>query len=61
MTTIKVKMENTESGRYPGFFKGTGQFHCLEGHKYDVPEKLARSWIDQGVARRVPKTKKESS
>ena len=52
---MKVKMLNTESGRYPGF--DNGQFHCLVGHEYEVPDKLATAWVKQRIAKKVKMVK----
>lgn len=54
-----VKMLNTESGRHPGF--DTGSYHLLEGHEYEVPDKLAKAWIAQGICKKVRTAPKESS
>ena len=52
MNMKKVKMLNTETGRYPGFGP-TGQYHLLVGHEYEVPEDLGEAWVRQGVAEAV--------
>ena len=52
MKMKKVKMLNTETGRYPGFGP-TGQFHLLKGHEYEVPEDLGEAWVRQGQAEAV--------
>jgi len=54
---MRVKMKNTESGRHPGF--DNGQYHCLVGHEYEVPEKLARAWVAQGIAAKVKPAKEK--
>lgn len=51
---IRVKMNNTESGRHADF-GDNGQFHCLSGHEYDVPTDLGLAWIDQEIASEVKK------
>lgn len=55
MKTIRLRMRETQSGMFPGFFAGTGQFHCRLGHEYDVPEELALAWLrkDPPAAERV--------
>lgn len=57
MKTVRVEMLQTESGRHPWF--PTGGYHCLLGHKYDVPKPLADAWLaaDPPVAKKVPKRK----
>lgn len=52
MTTTRLKMKNTESGRHAEFGP-TGQYHCLVGHQYDVPADLAKAWVRDGVATKV--------
>lgn len=48
MTTKRIKMLKSETGRYPGL--GTGSYHCRTGEEYDVPVKLADAWITKGIA-----------
>ena len=54
MNTIRVKMNNTESGRHADF-GSIGTYHCTVGNEYDVPADLAQAWIDAGVAMRTKK------
>lgn len=54
MKTIRLTMKTTESGRHADFGP-TGQYHCLAGHSYDVPEDLAKSWIRAGIATKAKK------
>ena len=49
---MRVKMNNTESGLHPDF-NDIGQYHCLKGHEYDVPDDLAQAWVAQGIATKV--------
>lgn len=53
--TTRVVMLRTETGRWPGFFAGTGQYHCRKDQTYDVPTALARAWVERSnpVAKRV--------
>ena len=51
---MKVRMLRTESGRYDGFDQtGTGSYHCLTGHEYDVPDALGAAWVKANVAKKV--------
>jgi hypothetical protein len=52
MKMTRVRMLNTETGRYPGFGP-TGQYHVLVGHEYEVPEDLGEAWVRQGQAEAV--------
>lgn len=58
--TTRVTMLNTESGRAPGFGEN-GQYHCRAGHEYEVPSRLAASWVAQGIAKLVRKKLKPQS
>lgn len=49
MSTIRVKMNNTESGRHADFGP-IGTYHCTVGNEYDVPADLAEVWIAAGIA-----------
>lgn len=53
---MKVRMLNTETGRYPGFGP-TGQYHLYKGHEYEVPEDLGEAWVRQGQAAAVEATR----
>lgn len=55
---MKVKMLRTESGRHPEYGT-TGQYHCLTGHEYEVPDELGKAWVKGGVATKVRAPKKE--
>lgn len=54
---MKVKMNNTETGQYPGMRKHTGMdndgYHCLVGHEYDIPDALGKAWVSKGIAKKV--------
>lgn len=63
---MKIKMNNTETGSYPGFGTTNDQYHCKAGHEYEVPDALGEAWVSKGIAKKVrmpkaeaPKPKKE--
>ena len=45
---MRIKMLDSESTRVEG-----KAGHYIAGHEYDLPDKIARAWIDKKIAEQV--------